>query len=62
MGEIIKVNQDNMTVSGRDLYEAFGIKEYNSAYSDHAGIKTLITPKGRETFRLLIKDLEGEDG
>lgn len=40
----------------------FVLKEYNSAYSDHAGIQTLITPKGRETFRLLIKDLEGADG
>lgn len=40
----------------------FVLKEYNSTYSDHAGIQTLITPKGRETFRLLIKDLEGADG
>lgn len=32
----------------------FEIKEFNSRYSDHAGLQTLITPKGRETFRLLI--------
>ena len=32
----------------------FEVKEYNSRYSDHAGLQTLITPKGRETFRLLI--------
>lgn len=35
----------------------FKLKEFNSRYSDHAGIQTLITPKGRETFRLLIKGL-----
>lgn len=33
----------------------FEIKEYLSRYSNHAGTQTLITPKGRETFRLLIK-------
>lgn len=33
----------------------FEIKEYSSRYSNHAGTQTLITPKGRETFRLLIK-------
>lgn len=32
----------------------FEVKEYTSRYSDHAGLQTLITPKGRETFRLLI--------
>lgn len=32
----------------------FEIKEFNSRYSDHSGLQTLITPKGRETFRLLI--------
>lgn len=32
----------------------FEIKEYASKYSDHAGLQTLITPRGRETFRLLI--------
>ena len=31
----------------------FEIKEYNARYSDHSGLQTLITPKGRETFRLL---------
>lgn len=32
----------------------FEVKEYNSRYSDHAGLQTLLTPKGRETFRLLL--------
>ena len=34
----------------------FEIKEFNSRYSDHSGLQTLITPKGRETFRLLLQD------
>ena len=33
----------------------FEIKEYKAVNSDHAGIQTLITPKGRETFRLLLE-------
>lgn len=32
----------------------FEVKEYRSEYSQNAGTQTLITPKGRETFRLLI--------
>lgn len=36
----------------------FVVKEYISQNSNHAGTQTLITPKGRETFRLL---LEGEE-
>ena len=32
----------------------FVLKEYKSQHSDHAGLQMLITPKGRETFRLLI--------
>ncbi len=32
----------------------FELKEFSSRYSDHAGLQTLITPKGRETFRLLL--------
>lgn len=32
----------------------FVLKEYKSQYSEHAGLQMLITPKGRETFRLLI--------
>ena len=32
----------------------FELKEFNSRYSEHAGLQTLITPKGRETFRLLL--------
>lgn len=33
----------------------FELKEYTARNSDHAGLQTLITPKGRETFRLLIE-------
>lgn len=33
----------------------FEVKEYRSEYSQNAGTQTLITPKGRETFRLLIE-------
>jgi phage antirepressor YoqD-like protein len=35
----------------------FELKEFTSQYSDHAGVQTLITPRGRETFRLLIKGI-----
>lgn len=34
----------------------FELKEFNSRYSEHSGLQTLITPRGRETFRLLIKE------
>lgn len=33
----------------------FEVKEYASKRSSHAGLQTLITPKGRETFRLLLQ-------
>lgn len=33
----------------------FDEKEYTSKHSHHAGTQTLITPKGRETFRILMK-------
>lgn len=33
----------------------FVVKEFRAKNSDHAGIQTLITPKGRETFRLLLE-------
>lgn len=36
----------------------FTIKEYISQNSEHAGTQTLITPKGRETFRLFLKGEE----
>ena len=38
----------------------FELKEFNSRYSDHTGLQTLITPRGRETFRLLIKETVNE--
>lgn len=34
--------------------ELFATKEYKSKHSGHAGTQTLITPKGRETFRILM--------
>jgi len=37
----------------------FEVKEYASRYSAHAGVQTLITPKGRETFRLLLQKAKG---
>ena len=33
----------------------FDEKEYTSKHSTHAGTQTLITPKGREIFRILMK-------
>lgn len=33
----------------------FELKEYKGRYSSHAGQQTLITPRGREVFRLLLK-------
>lgn len=33
----------------------FDEKEYTSKHSTHAGTQTLIIPKGRETFRILMK-------
>lgn len=39
----------------------FVLKEFSATWSGHAGMQMLITPKGRETFRLLIKELQGED-
>lgn len=40
--------------SGKE--DLFKIKEFNSRYSEHSGLQTLITPRGRETFRLLLKE------
>lgn len=37
----------------------FELKEFNARHSDHTDLQTLITPRGRETFRLLLKK-EGE--
>ncbi len=36
----------------------FEIKEYKSRHSKHAGTQTLITPKGRETFRMLLNGID----
>lgn len=35
----------------------FKLKPYASRYSEHAGEQTMITPKGLETFRLLLKSV-----
>lgn len=41
--------------------ELFSLKEYKSSNSEHCGIQTLITPKGKETFRLLL-EMERKNG
>lgn len=33
----------------------FVLKEYKAQHSSHAGLQLLVTPKGRETFRLLLE-------
>jgi len=33
----------------------FELKEFTSRYSDHTDLQTMVTPKGRETFRLLFR-------
>lgn len=43
--------QPYSTAMSKGLFE---VKEYSSRFSNHAGTQTLITPKGRETFRLLL--------
>lgn len=35
--------------------QVFDIKEFVNCGNGHAGTQTLITPKGRETFRLLME-------
>ena len=35
----------------------FEVKEFASEFNNKAGIQTLITPKGRETFRLLVRNM-----
>lgn len=40
----------------------FELKEFSSRYSEHTGLQTLITPKGRETFRLLIQGIGEQNG
>ena len=35
--------------------QVFDIKEFVNRSNGHAGTQTLITPKGRETFRLLME-------
>lgn len=37
--------------------ELFQIKEYRNPKTEHVGNQTLITPKGRETFRLLLNQI-----
>ncbi len=38
--------------------ELFKIKEYKARNNEHVGVQTLITPKGRETFRLLMTNAQ----
>lgn len=41
-----------------DLFE---LKEWNSTNSNISGNQTLVTPKGRETFNLLLNERKGDD-
>lgn len=45
----ISYNADRITLSARELQ----LKEFTSKYNNHADVQTLVTPKGRETFRLI---------
>ena len=36
----------------------FELKEFSARHSDHTDLQTLITPRGRETFRLLLRKEE----
>ena len=38
----------------------FEVKDYTSHYSEHSGTQTVVTPKGRQTFRMLLNPLEDE--
>lgn len=38
----------------------FEVKDYTSRYSEHSGTQTVVTPKGRQTFRMLLNPLEDE--
>ena len=51
---IYKDNKGEYKLYSEYNNKLFVVKEFKSRYSDHAGLQTLITPKGRETFRLLI--------
>lgn len=42
---------------GEGLFE---LKEFSSRYSDHSDLQTLVTPRGRETFRLLLENIGKE--
>lgn len=46
--------------SERMKQELFVVKEYTGRYNEHSGTQTLITPKGRQTFRMLLSTLEDE--
>lgn len=36
----------------------FELKEYFNKYNGHSDVQTMITPKGRETFRILFSEME----
>lgn len=40
-----------------DKTDLFELKEFSSRHNGHADLQTLITPKGREKFRLLVKEV-----
>lgn len=38
----------------------FEVKEYTGRYNEHSGTQTVVTPKGRQVFRMLLNPLEDE--
>ena len=54
-GYVYRDSKNKLKPYSQDIPELFVIKEYVNKYTGFAGNRTLLTPKGRETFRLLIK-------
>ena len=55
---IYKDKRGNLTpYAKKKNKELFKIKEYFNRITNHAGVQTLITPKGRETFRRLCEGM-----
>lgn len=54
-GYIYRDHNDNLIPYSHHTPDLFEIKEY--ARGNYSGVQTLVTPRGRETFRLLINGL-----
>lgn len=53
-GYIYRDQKNKLKPYSEYIYKGlFELKEFTSRYSEHADVQTMITPKGRETFRLL---------